>query len=164
MNMKLFDEKLLADLVSKARASARLRANHNVHANLEDLVHRLFIAIEPGSYVQPHRHPEQEKWEFFMLVRGRLAALLFDEQGKVIRREELTPGGPVYGFEIPPNTWHTVTALESGSVFFEVKQGPYAPLSDKNFAAWAPREGDPACSGFVQWLAKAKAGDVPPVA
>ncbi len=160
MNMKLFDEKLLDDLVSKARASARLRANHNVHASLDDLVQRLFIAIEPGSYVQPHRHPEPEKWEFFMVVRGRLAALLFDDQGKVLQREELTPGGPVYGFEVPPKTWHCVVALETDTVFFEVKQGSYAPLSDKDFAAWAPREGDPEYRGFVQWLAVAQPGEV----
>jgi len=163
MDIKLFDERLLDDLVAKAKASARLRANHNVHASLDDPVQRLFIAIEPGSYVQPHCHPEKQKWEFFMLVRGRLAALLFDEQGTVLRREELTPAGPVHGFEIPPNTWHCVVALEPGSVFFEVKQGPYTPLSDKGFAGWAPREGDPSCSRFVQWLTTAELGDIPPV-
>jgi len=163
MNMKLLDDCLLDELVAKAKASTRLRANHNVHASLDEPVQRLFIAIEPGSYVQPHRHPEQGKWEFFMLVRGRLAALLFDDQGKLLRREELSPAGPVYGFEIPPNSWHCVVALEPGSVFFEVKHGPYTPLSDKDFAGWAPREGDPGCGGFVQWLASAEPGDISPV-
>ncbi len=162
MTMKLFDEHLLDELVEKAKASPRLRANFNVHENLDDPVQRLFIAIEPASYVQPHRHPEMEKWEFFMVVRGRLVALLFDEQGNVLRREELLPGGPVYGFEIPPNSWHCVVALESGSIFFEVKQGPYAALSDKDFASWAPREGEPACGEFVQWLAAAKPGESAP--
>ncbi len=161
--MKLFDEALLDGLVSKAKASVRLRANYNAHASLDDPVQRLFIAIEPGSYVQPHRHPEQEKWEFFMVLRGRLAALIFDGQGKVLRREELSPGGPVHGFEIPANSWHSVVALEPGSVFFEIKHGPYMPLSDKDFAVWAPREGDPQGSEFVQWLVSAKPGDVPPV-
>jgi len=163
MSMKLFDEHLLDDLVAQAKASPRLRANHNVHENLEDPVQRLFIAIEPGSYVRPHRHPEAEKWEFFMVVRGRLAALLFDGWGKLLRREELLPGGPVYGFEIPPNTWHCVVALESGSAFFEVKQGPYSPLDDKDFAAWSPREGAPGCAEFVSWLAMAQVGDLSPV-
>jgi len=158
--MKLFDEALLDGLVSKAKTSVRLRANYNAHASLDDPVQRLFIAIEPGSYVQPHRHPEQEKWEFFMLLRGHLVVLLFDDQGQVIRREELSPGGSVYGFEIPPNCWHCVVALASGSVFFEVKRGPYTPLSDKDFAGWAPREGDPGCGGFVEWAVSAQPGDV----
>jgi hypothetical protein len=48
--------------------------------------------------------------------RDRLAALFFDDVGKVVRREELLPGGPVHGFEIPPGTWHTIVALESGSI------------------------------------------------
>lgn len=161
--MKLFDTELFDQLTVKAKASPRLRANHNVHPELSDQVQRLFIAIEPGSYVQPHLHPEPEKWEFFMVVRGRLAALLFDDEGRVVRREELTPAGPIHGFEIPCNTWHCVVALESGSVFFEVKQGPYTPLSDKGFAAWAPREGEAAVARFQQWLTQAQVGDCPPL-
>ncbi len=109
--MKLFDDRLLDELVARAKASPRLRANHNVHAGLDEPVQRLFIAIEPGSYVRPHRHPGKEKWEFFLVLRGRLAALLFDAVGKVLRREELAAGGPVHGFEIPPGTWHCVVAL-----------------------------------------------------
>ena len=160
--MKLFDQALLDELVLKAKASPRLRANHNVHADLHEPVQRLFIAIEPGSYVRPHLHPETEKWEFFLVLRGKLAALLFDEEGKVIRRETLTPDGAVQGFEIPPNTWHCVVALESGSVFFEVKQGPYTPMSDKGFAAWAPKEGELGSEAFIGWMANAQVGDLPP--
>jgi len=158
--VKLFDDSLLNELIDKARSSARLRANHNVHAQLDEPVQRLLIAIEPGSYVRPHRHPEQEKWEFFMVLRGRLAALLFDVQG--LRREELSPSGPVHGFEIPFNTWHCVVALESGSVFFEVKQGPYTPLDDKDFATWAPQEGESGCEEVVQWLTEAQVGESAP--
>lgn len=158
--MKLFDQAILNELVAKAQAAPRKRANLNVHEDLHEPVQRLFIAIEPGSYVQPHRHPEVEKWEFFFVAQGRIAALFFDEAGQVTQRLELTPGGPVYGFEIPPNTWHTVLALESGTVFFEVKQGPYTPLSDKDFAAWAPKEGGEDCAAFWQWMSTAKVGDV----
>ena len=160
--MKLFDQEMLDGLTAKAKVSTRLRANHNVHVDLDAPVQRLFIAIEPGSYVRPHRHPEMEKWEFFMVVRGRIAALLFDAEGKVLQREVLTPEGPVHGFEIPPATWHCVAALESGSVFFEVKQGPYVSLSDKDFAAWAPQEGEPGAAEFVQWLTVAEPGDQAP--
>jgi len=162
IDMKLFDAGLLDELTRQAQASPRLRANHNVHARLDEPVQRLFIAIEPGSYVRPHRHPEPEKWEFFLVLRGRLAALFFAADGKLLRREELSPGGAVYGFEVPPNTWHCVTALEPGSVFFEVKQGPYTPLSDKDFAAWAPQEGQDRSAEFCAWLAQARPGDLPP--
>lgn len=160
--MKVFDQDMLDDLVVKAKQSPRLRANFNIHKELDDPVQRLFIAMEPSSYVRPHRHPEREKWEFFMLVRGKIAVLLFDHQGKVLRREELTPDGPVHGFEVSPDTWHCVVALESGTVFFEVKQGPYTPLSDKDFALWAPQEGEEGCAEFVKWLSVAQAGDSSP--
>lgn len=156
--MKLFDQSMMDSLVEKAQAAPRLRANVNVHDDLHEPVQRLFIAIEPGSYVQPHRHPEPEKWEFFFVVRGRVAALFFDQEGQVTERVELVPGGPVHGFEIPPNTWHTVLALEPGTVFFEVKQGPYTPLSDKDFASWAPKEGDVRCESFWQWMSTVQPG------
>jgi cupin fold WbuC family metalloprotein len=160
--MKLFDQQFLDELSAKARAAPRLRVNHNVHEQLDEPVQRLFIAIEPGSYVRPHRHPEPEKWELFLVLRGKFAALLFDAEGEVLRREELSSTGPVLGFEVPPDTWHSLVALESGSIFFEVKRGPYTPLSDKDFAAWAPAEGDAACAEFVQWLVAAQPGELPP--
>ena len=160
--MKFFDNDLLDELSLKAKNAPRLRANHNVHASLEEAVQRLFIAIEPGSYVQPHRHPETEKWEFFMMVRGKVAMLTFDEEGRVLQRTELTPIAGMYGVEVPPNTWHTVCALETDTVFFEAKQGPYIPLSDKDFASWSPKEGHAACNAFLSWLAVAKEGERPP--
>ena len=157
--MKVFDDAMVTGLIEQAKASPRLRANYNVHEALEDPVQRLFIAIEPGSYVRPHRHPEPEKWEFFMVLRGRLALLIFDDDGKVLRREELAPGSEAFGGELPPNTWHSVVALESGSVFIEFKQGPYAPFSDKNFAAWAPSESEADTAAFCLWMSSAQMGD-----
>lgn len=160
--MELFDDRMLDELTAQARVSPRRRANHNVHADLDEAVQRLFIAIEPGSYVRPHRHPEPGKWEFFLVLRGRMAALLFDRQGKVLQRQELSPGGLVHGFEIPPDTWHCVVALAPGSVFFEVKQGPYTPLKDKDFAPWAPAEGEPGSEALCRWFAVARPGELPP--
>lgn len=160
--MQLFDQGLLDDLVEKAKASPRLRANFNVHADLSDPVQRLFIAIEPGSYVAPHLHPEPEKWEFFLALRGHMAAFIFDESGRVLQRHELLPGSALQGFEIPHNTWHCIVALETGSIFFEVKRGPYTAMSDKSFTLWAPREGEAGCTEFNRWLVQAQVGDRAP--
>lgn len=158
-DMKHFNETFFNDLIQRAKNSPRLRANNNVHTSLDEPVQRLFIAIEPGSYVQPHRHPEPEKWEFFMVLRGKLAMLIFDDQGAVIKRYEMSANGTQQGIEVPPNTWHTVTALESGSLFFETKQGPYTPLSDKDFASWAPKEGDSKCADYCEWFSIANVGE-----
>jgi hypothetical protein len=55
----------------------------NVHPTLEDPVQRLFIALEPGTYIRPHRHPEPDKWELFVLINGAVDALLLDDDGKL---------------------------------------------------------------------------------
>ena len=60
--------------------------------------------------------------------------------------------------EVPAGTWHTVVVLEPGTVLFEFKQGPYAPLSDKDFARWAPAEGDPGAAAMLQRFEDAAPG------
>lgn len=160
--MQCFDTALFDELTARARRALRLRAHHNVHGDLADPVQRLFIAIEPGSYVRPHRHPPSQPWEFFMVLRGRLLLVLFDDDGRVSRREEVAADGPLRAVEIPAGSWHSVVALESGALFLELKQGPYMALSDDGFAPWAPQEGEAAAAAFQQWLLQAQPGDLPP--
>jgi len=161
--MKLIDADTLHSLSARAQQAPRRRANHNLHPSLDDAVQRMCNAVEPGSYVRPHCHPEANKWEFFAVLTGAAVVLTFDAQGKVTERAELHAGGPVYAVEIPPGTWHTLAALESGTVLLEVKQGPYAPLTDKDFASWAPREGEAAAVGLEAWFRSARAGEKPPM-
>jgi hypothetical protein len=37
-------------------------------------------------------------------------------------------------------------------VCYEVKPGPYSAASDKDFAPWAPREGDPTAKAYLEML------------
>ena len=121
--------------------SRRLRQNLNLHADYADPCQRLFNAVEPGSYIRPHRHADPPKPELFLAVRGRFGLLLFDADGRVVEAEPVAPDGPCVAVEVPPGLWHTIVALEPGSIFFETKPGPYIALSDKDFAPWAPPEG-----------------------
>ncbi len=155
----------LDTLADGARGRPRRRLNDNLHATPDDPVQRLFIAMEPGSYVRPHRH-RPDRFELFVGVRGRLVVLTFDDAGRVLTRDEVTPGGAADSLaaaEIRGGTWHTVIALEPGSTFLEVKQGPYAPLPDKDFAAWAPAEDTPEATALAVWLTTAHPGDRAPV-
>jgi len=88
--------------------------------------------------------------------------LSFDGSGRVNERIVLAAAGPVYAIEIPAGTWHRIASLEPGSVFFEVKQGPYKASSAGNSAAWAPAEGDPACERFEAWYRTVQTGESPP--
>ena len=160
--MKQIDNAVLDSLIAQAKASPRQRAHYNLHQELNDRVQRLCIAMEPGTYVRPHRHSDPETWEILMILRGSLALNIFDDKGMVIDRTVLKAGGPVLVVEFPQNTWHAPASLETGTVVFEIKQGPYRPIDEQNLAAWAPAEGMPAAAGFIEWYGHARVGDMPP--
>lgn len=150
----LLDQTLLDQLSAQARQAPRLRSHLNLHDRPEAPSHRLLIAIEPGSYVAPHRHAEHDKAESFVVVRGTLGLIVFRDDGAIISTHILRPNGVCFGMHLPANTFHTTFALESGTVFFESKAGPYIPLADSDFGSWAPREGDAACAAqLATWQA-----------
>ena len=156
--MNIITTAMLTELAERAAASSRLRANHNLHPTLEDPVQRFFNAMQPGTYVRPHRHSTPPRWEMFLVLQGRLAILLFDDEGVIQERRELAAAGPVSGVEVEAGRWHALVALQP-SVVFELKQGPYRPLTDKDFAAWAPEEDGAGCAQAVAWYTQARVGE-----
>lgn len=160
---KQIDNALLDSLVAKAKESPRKRSHYNLHPELSDPVQRLCIAMEPETYVRPHRHADPETWEVLMILRGSLTLNIFDEKGRVVKRIGLKAGGPVTAAEFPGNTWHAPVSLTSGTVVFEIKRGPYKPIEEKNLASWAPDEGDPSAARFTKWYQSAKEGELPPL-
>lgn len=136
--MKLITEELLNSVSTQAKENRRLRMNYNFHDSMDSPIHRMLNALEPGTYLPPHRHKNPDKEEIYLILRGSLLAILFDEEGNVIEKVTLDPLKGIYGMEIPPCTWHCVVVLESNTVIFEIKQGPYAPLVPENLAPWAP--------------------------
>jgi cupin fold WbuC family metalloprotein len=161
-DLKIITEKQLYRLSGEAAASPRLRKNLNLHPVLEDPVQRLFNAMEPGTYVRPHRHARASGWELMMAVRGAFSILVFDGDGTVLERQDLSAAGGTVAAEIPAGTWHAVVVLAPETVMFEVKPGPYLAVDDKDFATWAPLEGSPATETFVDWYETARNGDRPP--
>ena len=140
--MKLIDKKLLDETMEKAMKSPRLRMNYNFHDTLDDPINRLINAMEPDTYLRPHRHKNPDKIEIFLILRGSVALFLFDDYGNITDQRILDPKAGVYGGEIPAGVWHSLVVLESGSVVYEVKQGPFTPLSPENFASWSPSPDD----------------------
>ena len=123
--MKLIDKQLLDDVSRQAQKSDRLRMNYNFHQSLEDKCHRFLNAVKPGMKVEIHRHPTKD--ESFVLLRGRVRVNTYYDDGTVIESVVLCPEDGLYGVDIPKNVWHNVESLESGSVFFECKEGPFVP-------------------------------------
>jgi len=139
-------------LSAQARASVRRRRNLNFHPVNDYPSNRLLNAIEPDSYVPPHRHLDPTKDETLIALRGRIGLLVFDDRGEVIAREVLQPGGPVQGVDIPSGVIHSLVALEPASVVFEAKAGPFLPRTPGELAAFAPAEGDPTACAYLEWM------------
>ncbi len=155
--MKLMTHEMLDALTARAGGSPRLRTNHNVHESPDDPIQRLFIAAEPSSYFRPHRH--EGKSEFAVIMRGLFDILIFDDDGTVTERICAGRDKDIIGLEIPADVYHTWIPLVQGSVFFEVKKGPYDPAAPASFAPWSPPEGTGEAEAFQALLLKAQAGD-----
>lgn len=155
--MKEFSRSLIDELVVRARHSPRLRQHFNVHATYEDPCQILFNALEPQSYIRPHRHMLDPRKERILAIRGRFAAIKFDDVGAVLQVTHfsaLSQGGDGagVGVEVNPEDWHTVIAEEEGAVLLEIKAGPFDPAAAKEFASWAPGEGSAEAGAYLQQL------------
>jgi cupin fold WbuC family metalloprotein len=110
----------------------------------------MVIAMEPGSYLQPHRHMVHAKPELFVVLRGLVAVLIFSDAGDMVGSHALSPDGGTLGIEVPPGTWHTAVSLQEGSAFMEVKPGPYQLIAPEDQASWAPAEGAAGAGGYLE--------------
>ena len=146
------DNSTLDALTAEAKASPRKRKNKNYHPELSDTLQRMLNAMEPGTYVQPHKHEAPDKREIFVILRGSALVIEFDDNGNIVEKTTLSLLHGVLAVEIPARTWHSVISLEPGTVVYEVKDGPYLARDDKNFAPWAPKEGDADCKLYLEKL------------
>jgi cupin fold WbuC family metalloprotein len=147
-------QSILDQISSEAKQSRRLRKNYNLHSCDEDICHRLLNAMEPDSYIQPHRHLHVNKDETMVVIRGKLGMIIFDQDGNITERVLLEPTGNVMMINIPHGMFHTCVSLEERSVFFEAKAGPFIPLTQDEKAHWAPKEGDESSMEYLASLKK----------
>ena len=169
------DNALLDSLCAQAAASPRRRKNHNLHASDDAPAHRLLNAVQTDSYIAPHRHLDPSKDETFVVLRGLMGLLIFDEAGNITEQIKISAGDPkvvqgkqsagsgrtansaentALGADIPAGTWHTSFALMPDTVILEAKAGPYHPLTEAERAPWAPAENTPeAAARLASWHA-----------
>lgn len=140
-------QEMLNEVSAKAKNSPRLRMNHNFHASLSDPVQRLLNALEPGTYIRPHRHANKE--ESFVLIQGKALAIIFDDNGLIHEHAILGADAGCMGVEFPENRFHTLTAIEPGTVVFEIKEGPFEPHLPITQAVWSPEEGSPEVRSYL---------------
>ena len=157
--LQVLDSTLFRSLIERARQSPRLRTNHNFHSSLEDNPHRFLNVMVHGTYIAPHRHRDPPKSESFVVLEGELAFFAFDDAGHVT--SALVLGRDARGIDIQPGVWHTIAVLTPHVVCFEVKPGPYSAANDKDFARWAPMEGDQGSRAYLDSLLSSLAPPTP---
>ncbi len=175
----LIDARLLDEVCAEAAASPRRRKHRNFHAYDGHPAHRLLNAMQPDSYIPPHRHLDPNKDETFVVLRGSLGLIIFDDAGNPVKTARLGvpqgdflrgvpqgdflrgvpqgdflrgAGGSALGVDIPHGTWHTAVALEADTVFLEAKAGPYLPLTAAERAPWAPAENSAGAASYLESL------------
>lgn len=146
--MVTINDDMLDKLVDLAKKSPRKRKNLNFHTFAADPLQRMIHAMESDTYVQPHRHINPDKRETFLVLRGRVAAIEFADDGTVDQWTVLDASAGNFAVDMAQRAWHSLIALEDGTVIYEIKDGPYNPSDDKYFAPWAPAEGDPGCLAY----------------
>ncbi len=157
--MQRINRELINRLISTAKNSPRKRTIHRFHKKDNDLLQRMLNVMEPDTYVTPHKHEKPDKREVFILLSGKALFLEFDDDGNITDKEFLSPADGCFGAEVQPGIYHTIIALESGTVCYELKDGPYKPDEDKCFAPWAPAEGE---DGTKEYLRKLLASIIVP--
>jgi len=151
--IQFIDPALFPALIERARRSPRLRTNHNFHGGMEENPHRFLNVMMRGTYIAPHRHLDPPKAEAFLILEGEAAFFTFEDSGSIAAVHRL--GRSVMGIDVAPGVWHSLAVLSPHAVCYEVKPGPYSQANDKDFAPWAPREGDPGVATYLDGLVAA---------
>lgn len=135
-----------------SRKSPRLRVIQPIQRSQQARVQRLLNFLQPGTYIQPHCHPLPHASESVCLLAGHLEVVIFHPDGSVRERHHLDTHSPLIDLE--PGLWHGMIVHQPDTIIFEVKQGPYDPTTDKEFAPWAPPEDSPEAASYLANLAQ----------
>jgi len=119
---------ILDKLSAKAKENPRLRCNLDMRNSAEDKSQRMLNALEPGTIMPIHRHRGSS--ETVVILRGKIQWLFFDDNGTETERVLLDADGPVRMIVAEKDRWHSLECMESGTVLFEAKDGPYRPLEE----------------------------------
>ena len=124
----VIDNEILDGLSAKAKENPRLRCNLDMRNSADDQSQRMLNAMEPGTVMPIHRHKGSS--ETVVIILGRIRWLFYDEQGRITESTELWSDGDVRMLNVEKGRWHSLECLESSSVLFEAKDGPYHPLEE----------------------------------
>jgi len=147
--MKKVSEGLIKEVLQEARESSRKRAMHNLHEP-DDTLQRMVNAGLADTYIPPHKHEDPDKLEIFIILKGKVGVIVFDDNGDV--KEAIVLGEENKIFEVPARTWHCFVVLSEEAVLFEIIEGKYDAKTHKKFASWAPEENSEGAREYLEKL------------
>ena len=140
------------------KASAKRRARINAHPDGEDALHEMIIAIDPSSYIRPHKHPG--KSEAFHIIEGEVDIVVFTDDGEIDRIVPLGPpgSGRAFYYRMSMAFFHTLIIRSDILIVHEITNGPFRP-SATVFADFAPddREAEKAAAYQAELLRRVAA-------
>jgi len=141
-----------------SQASPRGRIILPFHTSDDNSLHRMFNVMQIGTYIRAHWHRIPPKDEALIVMEGAIFVVIFDDQGVITQTFHLRAGSETFGVDIKGGVCHTFVVLEDDTVVFEAKPGPYNPMTDKDFATWAPEEGTSEAVTYLEDLARHAGG------
>ncbi|MEM6886247.1 MAG: WbuC family cupin fold metalloprotein [Verrucomicrobiota bacterium] len=138
--------------IAASRINKRRRIMLPIQRSEAAPVQRLLNIMQPGSYVQPHRHPRPQAIELAHVLQGAMRVWIFDDTGNVLQTRCCTAGSTESLVDLEPDIWHSFAALEPDTVILEIKGGPYDKSRDKIFAPWAPVETESEATAYLKAL------------
>lgn len=135
MEIRLINGDLLSDLHKKSQGSERLRTAYDMRNTEGDTSQRMLNVLEPGTYVQIHRHLETS--ESVVCLEGCLDWVFYEEQPaagigvsihegenpidetrfKEVARFRICPREGLYGIQVPKMAWHSIVVHEPSTIF-----------------------------------------------
>ena len=134
-------DELIQQGIRASKESERRRIILPIHREQESEVQRMINFLQPDTYIRPHKHPLNHATESLVMIQGSILFFIYSDTGE-IDSELRIDSKPIPGvIDIEPGIWHSFKVLESDTLLFECKRGPYDAETDKIFAPWAPEEG-----------------------
>lgn len=121
----IINQELLDQVTAKAKKNPRLRQNYDLRNSENDNSQRMLNAIEPGTIMPIHRHPNTSTT--VIIIRGKMSQNFYDDNGTLTESVVLDAAGLTRAVQIEQGRWHNLESLESGTILFEAKDGAWEP-------------------------------------
>jgi cupin fold WbuC family metalloprotein len=144
------DIKVIKELSAHVGKTKLRRARICAHLDEEDDLQEMFVAVEKGSFIRPHKH--LTKCESLSVIEGTAIAIFFHDSGSIsdafyIGRESKDHR---FYYRISSPIFHMLIIISELFVFHEATTGPFR-REDSVYSPWSPDEKDKiACEKYIE--------------